>query len=371
MSFLETSEHVVLRDVTRRFFEARSPESAVRHQMESVAGFDPKLWRDMAQQLGLQGTVIPERYGGAGLGYRELAIIMEEVGRSLVCAPFYSTVVLAAPALLESGDERTCAELLPAIAAGELTATLAVTERRAEWIAEDTTVTLRRKGDTFVLSGVKNYIPDGQTADVLLVVARGERGLSLCRVDSDASGVARTSLPTMDLTRRQARIEFSETPAQIIGHEGEAWPVVERVLHKAAIALGCEQLGGAQRCLEMAVDYAKMRVAFGRVIGSFQAIKHKCADMVVDIELARSAAIHACNCVDGVDPTVPLLASMLKAMCSEMFLKASMENIQIHGGIGYTWEHPAHLYLKRAKADYLQLGDPIHHRKLVACALGI
>lgn len=370
-SFLETGEHEALRDVTRRFFEARSPESVVRQQMMTEQGFDRALWRDLAEQLGLQGTAIPEPYGGAGLGSRELGIVMEELGRSLVCVPFFSSVILAATALLESADALACGAVLPGIAAGEITATLAVTERRGEWDERDITVAATGGDEGFLLSGTKSYVPDGHTADVILVVARTESGPTLFRVESTAPGLTRTPLPPMDLTRKQARLAFDQTPATLVGTEGQAWPIMERVQVKAAIALAAEQVGGAQRSLDMAVEYAKVRVAFGRVIGSYQAVKHKCAEMVIEIEIARSAVIQACMAVDEGDPRAGTLASLVKAMCSEVFLRASMENIQIHGGIGYTWEHPAHLYLKRAKADFLQLGDPIYHRKLVAGLLGI
>jgi alkylation response protein AidB-like acyl-CoA dehydrogenase len=193
----------------------------------------------------------------------------------------------------------------------------------------------------------------------------------LFTVAGDAEGLTRTPLATMDQTRKQARLEFGGTPAKLLGTEGEGWPVLSRVLDLAAVALAAEQVGGAQKCLEMSVDYAKVRVQFGRPIGSFQAIKHKCADMLLEVESAKSAAYYAGWAAAELNEELPTVASLAKAYCSDAYFHAAAENIQIHGGIGFTWEHDAHLYFKRAKSSQLLLGDPTYHRELLAQRIGI
>jgi alkylation response protein AidB-like acyl-CoA dehydrogenase len=376
MNLAFSDEQEELRRSVRRFLADKSPESEVRRLMETEGGFDPAVWGQMAEQLGLQSLAIPEEYGGSGFSFVELVVVMEEMGRALQCAPFFSSVVLAAHALLASGDEEAKKQWLPRIASGELRATLALTEDAGRWDEQGVTAIARRDPGTeggYLLDGHKSFVFDGHTADLILVVARVEdaAGVSLLAVDGDAPGLARRAMATMDQTRKQARLDFSSVPARRIGAEGDAWPFVARALDLAAIALAAEQVGGAQRVLEMSVEYAKVRVQFGRPIGSFQAIKHKCADMLLAVESAKSAAYYAAWTAAEDNEELPVMASLAKAYCSEAYFQAAADNIQIHGGIGFTWDHPAHLYFKRAKSSELILGDPAYHRELLAQRIGV
>jgi alkylation response protein AidB-like acyl-CoA dehydrogenase len=360
-----------LRRMVARFLQDKSPETEVRRLMATHEGYDPAVWSQMADQLGLQALIIPEEYGGAGFGFVELIVVLEEMGAALLCAPFFSTVALATTSLLASGDEAAKLELLPGIASGETIATLAITEDagRPELDAIELPATF--EGGTWRLSGSKNYVLDGFTASLILVAARTSEGLSLFAVEGDAEGLTRESLATMDQTRKQARLEFDSTPARLIGANGLAGVILDKALELAVVALAAEQVGGAQRCLDMAVEYAKNRIQFGRPIGSFQAIKHKCADILLEVESAKSAAYYAGWAAAEDNDELPLVASLAKSYCSETYFHAAAENIQIHGGIGFTWEHPAHLYFKRAKSSELLFGDPAYHRELLAQRLGI
>ena len=371
MNFAFTEEQDELRKIVRSFLEAKSPESAVREQMETERGYDEAVWSQMAEQMGLQGLHIPEEYDGSGFSYVELGIVLEEMGRSLLCAPFFSTVVLAANTLIQCGDESAKKDYLPGIAGGETTATVAFTEPSGKWDASGIEMEATKSADGYTLTGTKMYVIDGHVADLVLVVARTDAGVSLFAVDGNAAGLTRTPLSTMDQTRKQARLEFENTPARLMESEGIGWDFMARVLDLVAVGLAAEQVGGAQKVLEMAVDYAKVRVQFGRPIGSFQAIKHKCADMLLEVESAKSAAYYGMWCAAEMDDELPSVASLAKAYCSEAYFHAAAENIQIHGGIGFTWEHPAHLYFKRAKSSELLFGDPTYHRELLAQRIGI
>jgi alkylation response protein AidB-like acyl-CoA dehydrogenase len=371
MNFAFTEEQDELRKTVRQFLDAKSAEAAVREQMETENGFDPAVWSQMGEQLGLQGLIVPEEFGGSGYSYVELGIVLEEMGRSLLCAPFFSTVVLAANTLIHSGDAAAQAAHLPGIADGSTIATLAFTEPSGKWDESGITMEATASGDGFTLTGTKMFVIDGHTANLVLVAARTGKGVSLFAVEGDAAGLTRTALSTMDQTRKQAKLEFAGTPATLVGTEGEGWTVLSRVLDLAAVGLAAEQVGGAQKVLDMAVDYAKVRVQFGRPIGSFQAIKHKCADMLLEVESAKSAAYYGMWCAAELNDELPSVASLAKAYCSEAYFHATAENIQIHGGIGFTWEHPAHLYFKRAKSSELLFGDPTYHRELLAQRIGI
>lgn len=371
MNFAFSEEQEQLREFVRDFLDNYSSETKVRELMETEAGYDPSTWSMMAEQLGLQSLIIPESHGGQGFGYVELIVVLEEMGRALLCAPFFSTVVLAANTLMHAGDEAAAAQLLPGIAAGETIATLAFTEENGRWDEGGIAMEAKADGDHWSLSGSKMYVLDGHVADLVLVAARTPSGVSLFSVAGDADGLTRTALATMDMTRKQARLDFEGVSATLIGEEGGGWPVLERVLDLAAVALAAEQVGGAQVCLDTAVQYAKDRVQFGRPIGSFQAIKHKCADMLLEVESAKSAAYYAGWCAAELNDELPSVASLAKAYCSEAYFHTTAENIQIHGGIGFTWEHPAHLYFKRAKSSELLFGDPTYHRELLAQRIGI
>jgi alkylation response protein AidB-like acyl-CoA dehydrogenase len=369
MNFAFSEEQEELRRTVRSFLEQKSPEAEVRRLMETDEGYDPAVWRQMGEQLGLQGLAIPEEFGGSGYSFVELAIVVEEMGRRLLAAPFFSSSVLAAEALLQSGDDAAKKEHLPGIATGETIATVAFTEESGRWDEDGITATASPAGDGWTITGVKSYVLDGHVASLLLVAARTGAGVSLFAVDGAAT--TRTALPTMDQTRKQARVELSGVPATLVGTEGQGWSVLERVLDRAVVALAAEQAGGAQFVLDMAVQYAKDRVQFGRQIGSFQAIKHKCADLLCKVESAKSAAYYAAFCVAEDNDEVPAVAALAKAYCSEAYFNVAAENIQIHGGIGFTWEHPAHLYFKRAKTSELLFGDPAHWRELLAQRIGL
>jgi alkylation response protein AidB-like acyl-CoA dehydrogenase len=280
------------------------------------------------------------------------------------------------PLLLLGGPGRQPAagrkkDYLPGIADGTTLATVALAEASGRWDEGGITLEATGSGSSWTLTGEKLYVLDGHLADLILVPARTSTGVSVFAVDKGADGLTTTGLSTMDQTRKQARVTFEGTPARLVGAEGAGWAAVSKMLDLAVVALAAEQVGGAQRVLEMAVDYAKVRVQFGRPIGSFQAIKHKCADMLLEVESAKSAAYYAGWAAAEDNDELPVVASLAKSYCSEAYFHATAENIQIHGGIGFTWEHPAHLYFKRAKSSELLFGDPTYHRELLAQRIGI
>lgn len=366
-----SEEQEELRASVRQFLADRAPVSRVRELMETADGLDPAVWRQAGEQLGLQSLAIPEEYGGAGFSFAEQAIVLEELGAALYGGPFLASAVLAATALMASGDEAARAAYLPGIASGEVIATLAFTEEDGSWDPAAVRLAASRDGDGWRLDGHKAYVLDGHTAGLILVAGRAGGELSLFAVAGDAAGLTRSVLPTLDQTRKLARLEFASVPATLIGAPGDAGAVLDRTLDIAAIALAAEQIGGAQRALDMAVEYAKVRHQFGRPIGSFQAIKHRCADLLLEVESLRSAVQYAAAAVTENSDEIPVLASLLKAYASETYFHVAAENIQIHGGIGFTWEHDAHLYFKRAKSSELFLGDGNYHRERLATRIGI
>src|SRR6202453_802033 len=371
MNFAFSDEQEELRTAVRRFLVEKSPETEVRRLMETTEGYDPAVWSQMADQLGLQSLTIPEEFGGSGFSYVELVVVLEEMGAALLCAPFFSTVALAANAVLTSGDDEAKKYLLPGLASGETSGTLAITEDNGRWDFGGIECQAEQSGDGWVLNGHKMFVLDGHVANLIVVAARTSKGVSLFGVKDDAAGLTRTPLPTMDQTRKQARLELSGTPAWLIGTDGGAEPGLSKTLDLAAVALAAEQVGGAQRVLDMSVEYAKTRIQFGRPIGSFQAIKHKCADMLLEVESAKSAAYYAGWAAAEDSDELPVVASLAKSYCSEASFHAAAENIQIHGGIGFSWEQEAHLYFKRAKSPELLFGDPAYHRELLAQRIGI
>ena len=362
-----SSDREQLRAAARQFLDRNFPQAEVRRLMETRTGYDATLWRRMAVELGWQGLAIPARHGGAECGWDELAVVLEEMGRVLLVAPFFSTVVLAATALIESDDEDAMARYLPGIASGDLVATLAITNDADIPDTDGADVTASPGGEVgWVLRGQASFVLDGHVASLVLVPARAPDGVGLFAVHADAGGMHRVALDTMDQTRKQANLSFDGTPADRIGKNGEALRILSRVFDRAAVALAAEQVGGAARCLEMAVDYAKSRVQFDRPIGSFQAVKHKCADMLVALESARSALFQAVRDTAAEDPDLPVSATVAKALCSAAYLHVASENIHVHGGLGFTWEHPAHLYFRRAKSSEVLLGTPSYHRRRFA-----
>ncbi|MEV7734592.1 acyl-CoA dehydrogenase family protein [Streptomyces sp. NPDC088921] len=363
----DESELRELRAAVREFMEAKSPEEAVRKLMESQPRFDPAVWSQAADQLRLPGLAIPEEYGGDGFGLVELGVVLEEMGRALFCAPFFATVLLAAQALLASGDKQACALLLPGIAAGRTTATLAVAEDHGSWDPAMVSARAVPDGDGgWTVRGRKSFVIDGTTADLILVVARTVAGPTLFAVERDATGLAAEPMETLDATRAMARLTFDAVPATLVGSEGAGGRIMARVLDIASVGLAAEQAGGARRCLETSADYARVRHQFGRPIGSFQAVKHKCADMLVQVELAEASSREAARLADEDSPDFPVAAAVAHACCSRAYMTAAMENIQVHGGIGFTWEHPAHLYFRRAKSSQLLFGGPaVYHERLL------
>jgi alkylation response protein AidB-like acyl-CoA dehydrogenase len=367
--FSFTEEHEELRATIRAFLADKSDEQAVREHMASERGFDSDLWQQMAEQLGLAGLIIPEEHGGAGFGYVELLIAMEEMGRALLCAPYLGTAVFSANSLLHCADDATQKDLLAGIASGSKIVSVAHAEPNGRWDLAGIEMRARAKGDGFELDGTKSWVLDGHCADTLLVAARSDAGLELFRVDASAEGLSRSLVPSLDLTRKLSHVDFAATPATKVS-SGDQTEALEKVLALTLAALAAEQVGGAQKCLEMSVDYAQNRLQFGRPIGSFQAIKHKCADMLVGVEFAKSAAYNACFAAAEED-SIREAAALAKSYCSETYFHAAADCIQIHGGMGFTWEHPAHLYFKRAKASDLLFGDAAHHREVLAGLIGI
>ena len=380
MNFAFSEEQEQLRDMVRRFLEAKSPSTEVRRLMDTTDGYDPEVWAQMANELALQSLHIPEEFGGQGYTFVELGIVLEEMGRVLLCAPYFSTVVLAADAIINAGTDAQKSELLPGIAGGETIAALAFTEPNGKWDASGIQMVASSSGgaagDSYTLDGTKMFVIDGHLADCIVVAARsegtsGEEGISLFTVAGDAAGLTRTPLATMDQTRKQAKLEFSGVAATPLGTPGEGWAALSKTLDQAAACLANEMVGGAQQVLDMSVEYAKVRVQFGRPIGSFQAIKHKCADMLLEVESGKSAAYYAAWAAAEENEELPVAASLAKAYCSDAYFHAAAENIQIHGGIGFTWEHDAHLYFKRAKSSEILFGDATYHRELLAQRIGI
>ncbi|WP_406497876.1 acyl-CoA/acyl-ACP dehydrogenase [Streptomyces sp. NBC_01604] len=363
----DESELRELRFSVREFLEAKSPEEAVRKLMESEPRFDPAVWAQAADQLRLPGLAIPEEYGGDGFGAVELGVVLEEMGRALFCAPFFATVVLAAQALLASGDREACARHLPGIAAGRTTAALAVAEDSGSWDPALVSVRAVPDGDGgWTVRGRKCFVIDGTTADLILVVARTVAGPALFAVDGAATGIAAEPMETLDATRAMGRLTFDAVPATLVGADGAGGRIMAKVLDIASVGLAAEQAGGARRCLEMSTDHARVRHQFGRPIGSFQAVKHKCADMLVQVELAEASSREAARLAAEGSPDFPVAAAVAHACCSRAYLVAAMENIQVHGGIGFTWEHPAHLYFRRAKSSQLLFGGPaVYHERLL------
>lgn len=358
------SELDSVKTAVREFLARASPSSTVRALMDTERGYDDTVWRQMANELGLHGIAVPERWGGAGAGMPELAVVFEEMGAALLCSPFFATVALALQALLSSNDESAVEEFAPALLDGSRVATLVLNGTLDAWDPGAVTIAGSQSDTGYRLSGSAPLVLDGYTADLILVAANTVKGTSLFAVDAMAPGLEREPLRTLDRTRKVARLRFDNVSARLIGADGEAAAGLARTADLALVALAAEQLGAAQRCLDTAVAYAKERIQFGRAIGSFQAIKHRCADMLLLVEGARSAVFHASNAADDRDRA--LAASVAKVACSEALLHVALDSMRIHGGIGFTWEHDAHLYVRRAKSAELMFGDPNFHLERLA-----
>ena len=379
-----TSEQSQLRDAARALLAEISSEDRVRALMPDPAGTDPDAWRQLGE-LGLPGIAVPEQFGGGGGSLVDQGVVLEEMGRALCGGPYFATAVLAAQTLLAAPDgDPVAAELLGGICAGGLTATLAVTEAGGRWDEAGVTLHAARAGAGWALTGSKTFVPDGATADVILVAARTSAGVSLFAVPGTAEGLTRTPLPAMDQTRKQARLDFTAAGGRLIGADGAGWGIVGRALRRAAVGLAAEQAGGAQRVLELMVDYARTRHQFGRPIGSFQAVQHQCAVVLVNVEAAKSAAYYGLRTAAGLpsgvagepgaagpEAELAAVASLAKAFCSEVYRHAADAAIQVFGGIALTWEHPVQLYFKRARSSEVLLGAPAYHRELLARYLAL
>jgi alkylation response protein AidB-like acyl-CoA dehydrogenase len=374
MDFGFNEEQEMLRASARKFLENECTSEFVRKRMAEDAGVTEEFWTKLAEQ-GWLGLIYDEEYGGSGLGIVDLTVLMEEMGRAVMPGPFFSTVLLGGLTIKEAGSAAQKKEWLSKIAAGKAKATLAWTEPNARWDAAGVTTTAKESGKGFVLNGVKLFVPDAHLADVLVVVARTregkspEDGIGLFLVPKGAKGLEVKLLPTMDQTRKICEVRLNDVSVgadAVLGDKHGGWAPLTRVLERATVALCAEMCGGAQRVLDMTTDYAKIRIAFGKPIGSYQGVKHKAADMLVDVENAKSLTYYAAWAVDENVPDAPLAASMAKAYTSDAYRKVSGAGIQLHGGIGFTWEHDLHLYFKRAKSSEFTFGDATYHREKVA-----
>ena len=378
MDFGFSEEQEMLRKSARDFLAKECAMTYVRQMMEDERGFRDEQWQQMAG-LGWMGLILPEEHGGAGLDFVDLIVVLEEMGRVVLPGPFFSTVVLGGVALLEGASAAQRKELLPKLAAGKLRVTLAQLEPSARWDAEGIALEARPAGGGYKLSGTKLFVPDAHTADLLIVAGRapgstGAEGVSLFLVDAKAPGVTTTLLKTMDQTRKLCEVALRDVsvPAErLLGPAGQGWKLLERITDRGKVGLCAEMCGGAQKVLEMSVDYAKVREQFGRPIGSFQAIQHKCANMLVEVESSKSATYYAAWAVANDVPEGPLAAAMAKAYCSDAYRHTAGEGIQIHGGIGFTWEHDMHIYFKRAKSSEVTFGDATWNREIVAQLIGL
>ena len=373
MNFGFNEEQELLRNTARKFFENECGSGTVRRLMETPEGISAELWKKLAEQ-GWLGLIYPEQYDGTGLGLVDLVVLMEEMGRAVAPGPYFSTVLLGGLAILEAGGDAQKKEWLPRIAAGDKRVALAWMEPSAQLGPAGVTLTAVKRGETFTLSGTKLFVHDAHTADALVVAARtrpgaGADGVSLFLLPKGTKGLEVTLLPTMDQTRKLCEVACSDVTVgadALLGAAGAGWAPLSRVLDRATVALCAEMCGGAQKVLDMTVEYAKIRQAFGRPIGSYQGVKHRAADMLVDVENSKSITYYAAWALDENSPEAPLAVSMAKAYVSDAYRRVAAGGIQLHGGIGFTWEHDLHLYFKRAKGSEFTFGDATHHRERVA-----
>ena len=375
MDFGFSEEQEMLRDAAKRFLADNCGTKFVRQMMADESAHDAGFWRKLVE-LGWPGLLIPEQYGGQGGTFLDMTVIAEEAGKALIPGPFFAAALLGAPAVIEGGSEAQKKELLPKMAKGEYIATVAIAEAAGRFDAGGIELKAAKKGSDYTLSGEKFFVPDAHVADCIIVAARsagsGEEGITLLMVPASQKGVAVTQLKTVDMTRRLCHVKFDGVAvpaANLLGKEGQGWPVVRRTLDIATAGLAAEMVGTAQKALDIAVDYAKTRVQFGKPIGSFQAVKHKCVDMMVSVENSRSLTYYACWTVDERLAEAATAVPMAKAYASDMAKNVTSEAIQVHGGIGFTWEHDMHLYHRRALAGEANFGNAPIHRETVAKSL--
>jgi alkylation response protein AidB-like acyl-CoA dehydrogenase len=376
MDFGFSDEQEMLRQSARGLLEKECASTVVRRLLEDERGYDAELWKKIAG-LGWTGLTIPEQFGGAGLSYVDLVLVLEEMGRVVLPSPFIWTMMVA-EAINRAGSAAQKQALLPKIASGDLIATPALLEQTALWGAEGITLQAKPSGSDFVLDGTKLFVNDAHVAGCLLVAARsggsGTDGITLFAIEPGRAGISLTALKTMDQTRKLSEVKFAgvkASAADVIGQPGAGWKTLSEVLDRGKVMLAAEMMGGAQKVLEMAVEYAKMRVQFGRPIGSFQAVQHKCANMMIDVEGAKSAVYYAAWAVSNEVNEAPLAAALAKAASSDAYRRVSADGIQVHGGIGFTWDHDMHLYFKRAKSSEFTFGDATYNRELVAQGINL
>lgn len=368
MDFGFSEEQELLRKSAADFLNKECPMTYVRQMMEDERGYSEDLWSKMAG-LGWLGLIYPEEFGGAGLTMVDLVVVLEEMGRVVLPGPFFSTVTLGGLAILEAGNPAQKKNILPALIEGKTKATLALLEESARWDEKGIAMEAEKSGNGYRLSGVKLFVPDAHVADLLVCAARTPEGVSLFLIERQQPGVNTRLLKTMDQTRKLCEVTLDKVQLgadAVLGTPGTGWQILARVIDRSKVALCAEMCGGAQRVLDMSVEYAKVREQFGRPIGSFQAIQHKCANMLVQVESAKSATYYAAWAVANDVPEAPLAAAMAKAYCSDAYRQVSAEGIQVHGGIGFTWEHDLHIYFKRAKGSEVTFGDATWNRELVA-----
>ena len=351
-----------LREAVAALLDKRFTQSRVREWMATDTGIDDAAWADFAD-MGLLGLAVPAEFGGAGATHAARGVVAEEMGRVLVCGPYLSTAVLTPALLAATGDAGEQADVLPRIAAGTATASVAFAEGASAALPENVECAAAHTLGGWRVRGVKNFVLDAAAADVLYVLAQTVRGPSVFAVERDAPGLDPLPLTTVDLTRKMYTVEFTDTPARLIGESGCGIGAFAAALESGGITLIGGQAGGAQRAMGIAVDYARTRFQFGRAIGSFQAVKHMCADMLLEAESAVSAARHVAVAYDEARPDRAADLALAQAYCSDAYVFVAATAIQVHGGIGFTWDHPAHLYLRRARTDAQLLGDPALHRE--------
>lgn len=372
MTALSMDESTALRQSVRALLAERAGESQVRQTMETAAGYDPALWAALAE-LGIVGLIVSQEHGGSGAGPLELEMVMEEAGAALLCTPLLASSVIAASLLAAVNDPGAAARYLPRIADGTCIATAALTGLAGTWTPQSVAVLSTAPatpGEPWTLNGTASFVLHAQNADLLLVAARGPDGISLFAVDMPQTSVLVTPQRTFDRTLRLAQVEFAGAPGTPIGEPGAGWSAVEQALDLARVALAGEQAGGAKQSLSITVEYAKVRVQFGRPIGSFQAIKHMAADLLLESESAISAARNAARALAHGDPDAGAAISLAAFACADAFTTVASTSIQMHGGIAFTWEHPAHLYLRRARADAQLFGTPTFYRERYLQQLG-
>jgi alkylation response protein AidB-like acyl-CoA dehydrogenase len=373
LDFGFSEEQEMLRDAAKRFLADNCSTKFVRQMMADNTAHDAGFWKKLVE-LGWPGLLIPEEYGGQGGTFLDMTVIAEEAGKALIPGPFFTSALLAAPILIEGGSDEQKKNILPRMAKGEFIGTVAIAEAAGRFDAEGIQLKASKSGNEYTITGEKFFVPDAHIANGMAVAARtggaGEKGITILTVPTDSKGLTITQLKTVDMTRRLCHVKFDNVKVGgTLGKEGEGWPILRRTLDIATAALAAEMVGTAQKALDLSVEYAKTRVQFGKPIGSFQAVKHKCVDMMVAVENARSLTYYACWTVDTKSPEAATAVPMAKAYASDMAKNVTSEAIQVHGGIGFTWEHDMHLYHRRALAGEANLGNAPVHRETVAKSL--